>query len=107
MATTALERKLFIAGEWIETGEWIDVRSPYSGDVVSRVAKAGAPETRHALDAAEAAMREPLPAHKRAEILVKVAGALGRRHDEAARIISDEAGKPMKAARGLAQRAMS
>ena len=30
-------------------------------------------------------MQEPLPAHKRAEILVRVAGALGRRHDEVAR----------------------
>jgi acyl-CoA reductase-like NAD-dependent aldehyde dehydrogenase len=107
MATTALERKLFVAGEWIETGEWIDVRSPYSGDVVSRVAKAGAPETRRALDAAEAAMREPLPAHKRAEILVKVAGLVGRRHEEVAQTICAEAGKPLKAARVEASRTMS
>jgi acyl-CoA reductase-like NAD-dependent aldehyde dehydrogenase len=59
------------------------------------------------VDAAENAMREPLPAHKRAEILVRVAAALGRRQDEVARLISDEAGKPMKAARVEAQRAMS
>ena len=107
MATTATERRLFVGGEWIETGDWIDVRSPYSGDTVARVAKAGADETKRAVDAAERAMREPLPAHKRAEILVRVAGALGRRHDEAARLISDEAGKPMKAARVEARRAMS
>jgi acyl-CoA reductase-like NAD-dependent aldehyde dehydrogenase len=107
VATTTAERKLFIAGEWVESGDWLDVRSPYSGEVVGRVAKAGAAETRRAIDAAEAAMREPLPAHKRAEILVKVAGALGRRHDEVARLISDEAGKPMKAARVEARRAMS
>ena len=107
MATVATERKLFVGGEWIETGEWLDVRSPYSGDVVGRVAKAGAEETRRAVDAAEAAMQEPLPAHKRAEILVRVAGYLGRRHDEVARTISDEAGKPMKAARVEAKRAMS
>jgi acyl-CoA reductase-like NAD-dependent aldehyde dehydrogenase len=108
MAATATERKLFVAGEWIETGDWIDVRSPYSGDVVGRVAKGGADETRRAIDAAERALLEsPLPAHKRAEILVKVAGYLGRRHDEAARLICDEAGKPLKAARVEAQRAMS
>jgi acyl-CoA reductase-like NAD-dependent aldehyde dehydrogenase len=101
------EKRLLIGGEWIETGEWIDVRSPYSGDLVGRVAKAGAREACQAVDAAEKAMREPLPAHKRAEILVKVAAALGRRHDESARLISDEAGKPMKAARVEAQRAMS
>ena len=107
MATTVAERKLLVGGEWIETGDWLEVRSPYSGDVVGRVAKAGAQETKRALDAAEAAMRDPLPAHKRAEILVKVAGQLGRRHDEVARLISDEAGKPMKAARIEAKRAMS
>jgi acyl-CoA reductase-like NAD-dependent aldehyde dehydrogenase len=107
MAVTATERKLLIAGEWVETAEWQEVRSPYSGEVVGRVPKAGADEARRAIDAAEAAMQHPLPAHKRAEILVRVAAALGRRHDEVARLISDEAGKPMKAARIEASRAMS
>jgi acyl-CoA reductase-like NAD-dependent aldehyde dehydrogenase len=107
MATTVVERSLLIGGEWVETGDWLEVRSPYSGDVVGRVAKGGADETRRAIDAAEQAMHEPLPAHKRAEILVRVAGQLGRRHDEVARLISDEAGKPMKAARVEAKRAMS
>ena len=107
MATTVAERRLFVAGEWIETGEWIEIRSPYSGEVVGRVAKAGADETRRAIDAAEQALREPLPAHKRAEICVRVVSALARRHDEVARTISDEAGKPMKAARVEAKRAMS
>ena len=99
MAATLTERKVFVGGEWVETGDWVDVRSPYSGDVVGRVAKAGAGETRRAIDAAERAMQDPLPAHKRAEILVKVVSQLGRRHDEVARLISDEAGKPLKAAR--------
>jgi acyl-CoA reductase-like NAD-dependent aldehyde dehydrogenase len=107
MAVTATERRLLVAGEWVETGEWQEVRSPYSGEVVGRVAKAGAEETLRAIEAAEAAMREPLPAHKRAEILVRVAAALGRRHEEVARLISDEAGKPMKAAKVEASRAMS
>ena len=88
MATTATERKLLLDGDWIETGDWIDVVSPYDGSLVARVAKAGPTETRSAIDAAERAMREPLPAHKRAEILVRVAGALGRRADEAARHIA-------------------
>src|ERR687896_172259 len=107
MAATATERRLLIGGEWVGTGDWIEVRSPYSGHIVGRVAKGGADETQRAIDAAERAMREPLPAHKRAEVLVRVAGQLGRRHDEVARLISDEAGKPMKAARVEAKRAMS
>ena len=53
-------------------------------------------------------MREPLPAHKRAEILrPRGRRRSRRRHDEVARTISDEAGKPMKAARVEAKRAMS
>ncbi len=107
MATTASEKKLLIAGDWVETGDWVDVRSPYSGEVVGRVAKAGAAEARRAVDAAEAAMQEPLPAHKRAEILVRVAGHLGRRHEEVAQTIAAEAGKPLKAARVETSRAMS
>jgi acyl-CoA reductase-like NAD-dependent aldehyde dehydrogenase len=107
VATTIADRKLFVAGGWVETGDWIEVRSPYSGEVVGRVAKGGAGETRRAIDAAEQALHNPLPAHKRAEILVKVVAGIARRHDEIARQISDEAGKPLKAARVEASRAMS
>jgi acyl-CoA reductase-like NAD-dependent aldehyde dehydrogenase len=107
MAATATQRALLIDGEWVETGDWLEVRSPYSGDVVARVAKGGAKETLRALDAAERALANPLPAHKRAEILVKVAGLIGKRHEEVARTISDEAGKPIKTARVEASRAMS
>ena len=107
MAVTERERKLLIGGEWVETGEWQEIRSPYSGDVVGRVARAGADEARRALDAAERAMAEPLPTHRRAEILDRTAELLAERHDEVARTISDEAGKPMKAARVEAQRAVS
>src|SRR4051812_26056696 len=107
MAVTATERKLLIDGKWIETGDWLEVRSPFSGEIVGRVAKGGAAEARRAVDAAARALQSPLPSHKRAEILVRVAGLIGRRHEELARTISNEAGKPMKAARVEASRAMS
>ncbi len=101
------ERKLLVDGEWIETGEWIEVRSPYSGEVVGRVPKGGAGETRRALDAAERVLAEPLPAHERAAILDRVAALLREREDEAAETICAEAGKPIKTARVEAQRAVS
>src|SRR6186997_234581 len=107
MAVTAQERKLLLDGEWIETGEWQDVDSPYSGETVARVARAGAEHTRKALDAAERAMSSPLPAHERAAILDRVAALLQERHDEVAQTISAEAGKPLKAARVEAERAVS
>jgi acyl-CoA reductase-like NAD-dependent aldehyde dehydrogenase len=107
MAATVTDRRLLLGGEWIETGDWIDVTSPYSGDVVGRVPKAGAEEARRAVDAAQRAMADPIPAHERAAILDRVAAALGERQEEVARTISAEAGKPMKAARVEAQRAVS
>jgi acyl-CoA reductase-like NAD-dependent aldehyde dehydrogenase len=107
MAVTVQERKLLLDGEWIDTGEWQDVDSPYSGETVARVARASAEHARKALDAAERAMRSPLPAHERAAILDRVAALLKERHDEVAQTISAEAGKPMKAARVEAERAAS
>jgi acyl-CoA reductase-like NAD-dependent aldehyde dehydrogenase len=91
----------------VEAGEWVEVRSPYSGDVVGRVAKSGADDARRAVDAAERALADPLPAHRRAEILDAVARALVDRQEEVARTISEEAGKPIKAARVEASRAVA
>src|SRR5919112_1478184 len=107
MAVTVSEKKLLIDGEWVETGDWVEVRSPYSGETVGRVAKGGRAEAQRAVDAAVRALESPLPAHKRAEILVRVAGLIGRRHEEVARTICEEAGKPIKTARVEASRAMS
>jgi acyl-CoA reductase-like NAD-dependent aldehyde dehydrogenase len=107
MAVTARERKLLLDGEWVETGEWHEVRSPYSGEVVGRIARAGAAETRRAVDAAARAMAEPLPAHARAAILDRTANLVAEHQEEIARTICDEAGKPIKTARVEADRAVS
>ena len=107
MATTTSDHALLIDGERVETGEWTEVRSPYSGELVGRIAAGGNAEARRALDAADRAMRAPLPAHERARILDRTAQLLEERQDEAAQVISAEAGKPMKAARVEAARAVS
>jgi acyl-CoA reductase-like NAD-dependent aldehyde dehydrogenase len=107
MAATDTDHGLLIGGERVETGEWTEVRSPFSGDLVGRIAKGGATEARRALDAAASALREPLPAHERARILDATAKLLEERQEDAARIISAEAGKPLKQARVEAQRAIS
>ncbi|MDQ4081724.1 MAG: aldehyde dehydrogenase family protein, partial [Actinomycetota bacterium] len=79
----------------------------YSGELEARVARGNAAVARRAVDAAERAMADPLPAHRRAEILDRVAELLAERHGEIARTISAEAGKPLKAARAEAKRAVS
>ncbi len=107
MATTTTERGLLIDGAWVETGDWLDVRSPYDGSVVGRVAKGGAGETRRAVAAAARAMANPLPAHERAAILDRTARLVEERAEEIARTISSEAGKPLKAARVEVARATS
>ena len=107
MVVAARERSLLVDGEWLETGSWHEVLSPYSGELVARVARADADVARRALDAAERAMADPLPAHRRAEILTRVSQLLAERHEEIARTISAEAGKPLKAARAEAKRAVS
>ncbi len=107
MATITSDHALLIGGAPVETGDWIEVRSPYSGQTVGRIARGGAAEAQSALAAAEDAMREPLPAHERARILDTTARLLDERREEAAQIISAEAGKPLKAARVEAQRAVS
>jgi acyl-CoA reductase-like NAD-dependent aldehyde dehydrogenase len=105
--TSTADHPLLINGERVETGAWTDVRSPYSGELVGRIAKGGAAETRRALDAAATALASPLPAHERARILDATAHLLAERQEEAAQLISAEAGKPLKAARVEAQRAVS
>jgi acyl-CoA reductase-like NAD-dependent aldehyde dehydrogenase len=101
------DRRLLVGGEWLDTGDWIDVRSPYSGDVVGRAGRGNAALVRQALDAADRALAEPYPAHERAALLDRVAQALERRHDDTAQTICAEAGKPLKAARVEAARAAS
>ncbi|HET7567506.1 MAG TPA: aldehyde dehydrogenase family protein [Gaiellaceae bacterium] len=107
MAATIIERKALLDGEWVETGDWLEVRSPYSGEVVGRVAKAGADEARRAVDAAARVLASPLPAHERAAILDRVAELIRERHEEMAQTICAEAGKPIKTARVEASRAVS
>src|SRR5437588_6051386 len=89
------------------TEEWIEVHSPYNGEIVGRAPKSGADDARRAIDAAARALDSPLLPHERAAILDRVAGLLRERHEEMARTICSEAGKPIKTARVEASRAVS
>lgn len=99
------EKRLLVDGEWIVSDAWDEVRSPYSGEVVGRVPRVGAEVTRQALSAAEVALRTPLPAWQRAEILERTAALLLERTEPLARLMVQETGKPIQAARVEVQRA--
>jgi acyl-CoA reductase-like NAD-dependent aldehyde dehydrogenase len=90
-----------------KTEEFIEVRSPYSGEVVGRARKSGADDARRAVDAAAKALASPLPAHERAAILDRTAALLRERQEEMAQTICAEAGKPIKTSRVEASRAVS
>jgi acyl-CoA reductase-like NAD-dependent aldehyde dehydrogenase len=98
MAATETVHRILIDGEWQETGEEVDVTSPYDGSVVARVAFGGGEHAGRAIDAAERAMGSPLPAHRRAAILDRVAELIRERREEFASTIAHEAGKPITTA---------
>jgi len=90
-----------IDGKWVESGEPIEIRSPFDGNVVGRVFQ-GTRE--HANDAIAAAVKafgttKRLPAFERQRVLRRVAESILARKEEFAHTISQEAGKPIRAAR--------
>jgi len=96
-----MKKKLFIGGEWVEAKRYADLRSPYSGEPIALVPLADQEETESAIAAADRARKAmaSLPLHARSKLLSKLADLLEERAEEAARIISLEVAKPLKAAR--------
>jgi acyl-CoA reductase-like NAD-dependent aldehyde dehydrogenase len=104
-AIDAVDHELLAAGEWTETGEWGEVKSPYDGSPVGRVALGDADLVDRAVGAAREAFESAdFPQHERAAVLDRAAELVGERVEELALTISAEAGKPIKTARVEAQR---
>ena len=94
-----MDYKLLLAGEWIETGEWSEVLSPYDESVVGRVAQGDEQTVGRAVDAAQQAFEAGnFPQFARAEILDRAADLVRERRDDLAETIAREAGKPIKTA---------
>ena len=101
----ATDHKLLAAGEWLATGEWGEVRSPYDGTVVGRVAEGDAALVDRAARAAQEAFESAdFPQHERAATLDRAAELVGERLEDLALTIAAEAGKPLKTARVEAER---
>jgi acyl-CoA reductase-like NAD-dependent aldehyde dehydrogenase len=101
----ATDHKLYVAGEWIETGEWSEVKAPYDETLIGRVPKGDAALVEKATSAAAAAFAKgEFPAHERAAFLDRAAELVREREDDLTMTIAAEAGKPVKTARVEAQR---
>jgi acyl-CoA reductase-like NAD-dependent aldehyde dehydrogenase len=100
--------KMYIAGEWSETGAVREVRSPFDGTIVDTVPLAGRVEVESALRSAArgAKTMASLSAFRRHEILVKTARLLEARAEEFAQILTREMGKVIAEARGEVGRAV-
>ena len=96
--STVPVQALTVGGETLTGDETRVVRAPWDGAPIAAVPLVGATETRRAVAAAAQAMREPLPAHERAEILDRAAATISERREELARLLSREIGKPLKQA---------
>jgi glyceraldehyde-3-phosphate dehydrogenase (NADP+) len=85
------------------------IRSPYDGAEIGEVAFAGPRELENAVriacDAFYIISREPV--HERAKILRAISQGISDRVEELAAIIRDEAGKPIRFAKGEVQRAVN
>jgi acyl-CoA reductase-like NAD-dependent aldehyde dehydrogenase len=104
----AADHELLIAGERVETGEWSEVKSPYDGAVVGRVAKADSAVVDRAISAAgDAFAAAEFPQYERAALLERASQLVADREDELAVAIAAEAGKPLKTARLEAQRCVA
>lgn len=89
--------KMWLAGEWRGAASEDAVTSPYTGEVVNTVPRAGAREVELALAAAVegAAVMRRLSAHERRTILERAAELTAGAVDDLARTISTEEGKPL------------
>jgi acyl-CoA reductase-like NAD-dependent aldehyde dehydrogenase len=102
-----MEYRLLIDGQWVATGEWIEVKNKYSGESLGAIAAAGQAEVDRAIAAARrgAAAMADMPAHRRAEILGNASSLIRTRAEDLARTLAAEAGKALKFARAEVDRA--
>jgi glyceraldehyde-3-phosphate dehydrogenase (NADP+) len=102
-------RPFLIGGEWRATDHLQDVRSPFNGETLARVSYAsrGDVEDAIAVAASTAAEMRALPRYEVAEALRRIADYIKAHREDFARTITNEAGKPITAARGETDRAIS
>lgn len=99
---------MFVAGRWEEGARQAEVKSPFTGLVVARVAQGDAAAAERALAFAFAARPRlaALSTHARRKVLLGVVRGLEARAEELAKVICSEAGKPIAYARAEVARAI-
>lgn len=94
--------KAFINGAWVDARKSFAVLNPATGETIGTVPAMGAAEAKEAIDAADAAWPQwrATPAKERARILRKWFDLMMTNHDDLARIMTIEQGKPLAESHG-------
>ncbi len=90
--------KMYVAGQWVDRPEKIEVTFPFDGTVIDTVPQATAADIEHALAAAVEGARQmrAISAYDRYGILRKVTELMIARQEELGRLISHEEGKVLR-----------
>jgi glyceraldehyde-3-phosphate dehydrogenase (NADP+) len=91
----------YCAGEWRSSDKPLEVRNPYSGDIVGVTSLASEQDFEDATVGAINAFEEMrrMPTYERADVLFRLAAGLAERRDEIVDIMTAEAGKPINDSR--------
>jgi acyl-CoA reductase-like NAD-dependent aldehyde dehydrogenase len=100
-------RPFLIGGEWRTSDKMLDVRFPYTGEVIAQVYQASAQDLEDAIQAGLRGFEETrrLPAHARSRILYNLLDQMEQRTDELIEALILEGGKARKVAQGETARA--
>ncbi len=103
-----IEKRALIGGEWRDTGEWIEVVYPYTGEVIGRASLCKEEHVETAIERAQEGFRKvsSLTSYERYQILMRSARLLEDRAEEFARTLVLEAGKTIREARTEVARAI-
>ncbi len=101
-----MKYNLIIGGKEVETDKKSKVFDKYSGEQIAEVSIATEKEVELALEKAVKAKKSManLPAHRRAEIILKAVEIIRQKRDFLGKLIAMEAGKPIKYALGEVDR---
>ena len=100
---------LLIKGQWKESKDRREIKSPYDWSPVGEVHFAGTGEIEEAIAAAHGAFAETkkLSSHERSQVLEKISSEIENRKDELAMSIALCGGKPIKSSRIEVERAVN
>jgi glyceraldehyde-3-phosphate dehydrogenase (NADP+) len=92
------EWPLYLAGRWEKSSEPLPVTSPYDDSLVGTTYLASAEQLEEATAAAEKAFKTTsrLASFEREEILLFISRGIAERREELARLMAQEAGKPIR-----------